>query len=286
MTAVGKIFVFLNLLMSLAVGGLITLWFTVGPNYAAQNKQLKDTLAVADANQSTYYKEIQQAKADGKVELAQTAKDLEKAKGENEGLLAQIKALQKDLGEEVKKNQQNATLVKAAQSEATIRQSEVVQMKKTLGEERERNKTLIVQNSKLMEDAVTAKIDARTYKDANERITGELERLAKDNARLQANRGAVASTAPGAKNPPLDNVEGLIETTDPGGLVKITIGSDAGLTRGHTLEVFRTQPQPKYLGTIRILEVTAKEAVGQPVGRMTLPPQRGDRVASRIVVGS
>ena len=67
--------------------------------------------------------------------------------------------------------------------------------------------------------------------------------------------------------------------------MKISIGSDAGLTRNQTLEVFRLSPLPKYLGTIRILEVSPNEAVAQPTGRPSAPLQAGDRVASRILGG-
>jgi hypothetical protein len=87
------------------------------------------------------------------------------------------------------------------------------------------------------------------------------------------------------KNPPGDQVEGLIKQVDSSGLVTISIGSDAGLAKGHTLEVFRLSDKPsesKYLGTIRILDVTAKQAVGQPVGRLFATPRSGDRVASRL----
>ncbi len=91
----------------------------------------------------------------------------------------------------------------------------------------------------------------------------------------------------GPKNPPAENVEGLVKNTDASGLLTITIGSDAGLTKGHTLELFRLNPeapsQSKYLGTIRILEVEAHQSVAQPVGRLSTPPHRGDRVASRLL---
>jgi hypothetical protein len=69
-------------------------------------------------------------------------------------------------------------------------------------------------------------------------------------------------------------------------LIKISIGSDAGLTKGHTLEVFRLSAvatQSKYLGTVRILEVTPNEAVAQPVKPLSDKPIAGDRVASRIL---
>ncbi len=89
----------------------------------------------------------------------------------------------------------------------------------------------------------------------------------------------------GPKDQPPENVEGLIKATDPGGLVTITIGSDAGLAKGNTLEVFRlagVTSQSKYLGTIRILTVTPSEAVGELVNRPSAPLQKGDIVASRI----
>jgi hypothetical protein len=90
------------------------------------------------------------------------------------------------------------------------------------------------------------------------------------------------TTGDSSKNAPKEQVEGEIRAVEKD-LVKINLGSDAGLAKGHTLEVYRMKPQPKYLGTLRILEVSAKEAVGQPVGRLSDTPKAGDRVASRIV---
>lgn len=85
--------------------------------------------------------------------------------------------------------------------------------------------------------------------------------------------------------PPYDDVEGIVKQVDSSGLMTISIGSDAGLSKGHTLELFRLGEKPsesKYLGTIRILEVGPKEAVAQPVGRLAARPKAGDKVASRI----
>jgi hypothetical protein len=87
-----------------------------------------------------------------------------------------------------------------------------------------------------------------------------------------------------AKNPPAENVEGLVNKVDPqSGLVTISIGSDAGLAKGHTLEVYRLKPQPKYLGTLRVMEVTPHQAIAQPVGRMQAKVEAGDRVAGRLL---
>jgi hypothetical protein len=64
----------------------------------------------------------------------------------------------------------------------------------------------------------------------------------------------------------------------------IDLGSDVGLTKGHNLEIFRTKPQPKYLGTIRILEVKPTQSVGQGVRKPNEPIKEGDRVTSQVFV--
>jgi hypothetical protein len=84
-------------------------------------------------------------------------------------------------------------------------------------------------------------------------------------------------------NPPAKDVEGVIKRVDTGsGLVTISVGSDAGLVKGNTLEVFRTAPTPKYLGTLQVVDTKPTEAVCRSVGRMPGAPQVGDRVASRL----
>src|SRR5207248_39668 len=130
--------------------------------------------------------------------------------------------------------------------------------------------------------AVAAEIQFKSVNDRNQQLESQVRDLARDLVRSRANLGAGGTTVARGKNPPPESVEGLIKSTDPTGLVTITIGTDAGVTRGHTMEVFRLGALPRYLGTIRILEATHNQAVGQPVGRMVAPPQVGDRVASRI----
>ncbi len=76
-------------------------------------------------------------------------------------------------------------------------------------------------------------------------------------------------------------VQGEVKAVDEkNGLIQINIGSDAGLEKGHTLEVYRLKPKPKYLGPIRLLEVKEKESVGKPMGNLKDPMQVGDQVSS------
>jgi hypothetical protein len=83
---------------------------------------------------------------------------------------------------------------------------------------------------------------------------------------------------------PPEQVEGFVRKVQDG-LVQISIGSDAGLQKGHLLEVYRLKPAPRYLGQVKVIEVRAGDAVAQPSGRLPEPIQVGDRVASRIQAG-
>jgi hypothetical protein len=51
------------------------------------------------------------------------------------------------------------------------------------------------------------------------------------------------------------------------------------------MQVFRLGQNPRYLGRIKIVEVTPTQAVGQADGRLLAPIQVGDRVASSIMGG-
>jgi hypothetical protein len=83
---------------------------------------------------------------------------------------------------------------------------------------------------------------------------------------------------------PPENLEGTIKATDrQTGTVTVSIGSDAGLRKGHTLEVYRLKPNPTYLGTIQILDVRPTEAVAKPpTGGSRAVIEVGDQVTSSI----
>jgi RNA polymerase sigma factor (sigma-70 family) len=85
--------------------------------------------------------------------------------------------------------------------------------------------------------------------------------------------------------PPSTDLNGVIEKIDPkdASLLSISIGSDAGLAKHHTLDVYRLKPAPVYLGKIEIIEVSPQKAVGRRVGNKAgaLPLKVGDTVTSQ-----
>ena len=96
--------------------------------------------------------------------------------------------------------------------------------------------------------------------------------------------GSTSAESPDGKGLPPSNIEGQIKAADPqSGLLRLNIGSDAGLRKGQTLEVYRVKPQPKYLGPIQILDVRPTEAVARPTSGPHAAIEVGDRVTSVIL---
>ncbi len=83
-------------------------------------------------------------------------------------------------------------------------------------------------------------------------------------------------------NAPGESVKGKVLKVDAANkIVEISLGREDGLRKDHTLEVFRTQPRPTYLGMIRIIAVETNRSVGMMVGR-NLEVKVGDEVASKL----
>jgi RNA polymerase sigma factor (sigma-70 family) len=72
-------------------------------------------------------------------------------------------------------------------------------------------------------------------------------------------------------------------TTD--GLVRVNKGSENGLTKGQTLEVYRLHPKAQWLGRLRLATVTAGESVGtvEAPEHVKTKVQKGDIVGNFIL---
>jgi hypothetical protein len=289
MTAVGKILVFLNLVFSLVVGAFVIMIYLARVHWVESDKAKSNQIEVLSANVKTYQMESVKAKQDAdnlvnKVQgdLKKTQEDLRLALAANDDLNGQLSKLKQN-------NTQQGALATLAGSEVQKRQDDVGMLRKTVDQEREKNNELVKQNADLKNDATIAKIERQSVQDQNNRLEARLQQMAKDMARMRASGGSTALARTSGKNPPPENVEGLVKQTDSSGLMTITVGSDSGLSKGQTLELFRrnlaSPSQSKYLGTVRILEAYPKEAVVQPVGSLRAPPKAGDQVASRILGG-
>ena len=287
MTPVGKILVFVNLVFSLFVGAMGLMVFTADTNKNAEIAKIIRERDVLKASNGTYQEENKVLLEGRETEIKRMEKDIEKQKTDLEDRDRVAKDMQKKLDEASKKLNEKDIVLQTAVAESNRRQEQNDQMREILKAEVDRNQKLTKDLEKSKSEEVSQRITALTLKSTNEKLENQLREMARDMEKVKSgSTSAVAQLNKASKNPPPENIDGLVKVADPSGLVKISIGSDAGLARGHTLEIFRLSPlssQSKYLGTIRILEVTPHEAVGQPVKQLTDKPMAGDRVASRIL---
>lgn len=287
MTPVGKILVFINLAFSLFVGAMGLMVFSADTGKNVEIAKIIRERDVLKASNGTYQEE-NKALLEGKdSEAKRLEKEIEKQKTDLEDRDRVVKDKQKQLDESSKKLNEKDIVLQTAVAESNRRQEQNDQMREILKVESDRNQKLTKELEKTKSDEVSQRITALTLKSTNEKLENQLREMARDMERVKTGSStASAQLNKSMKNPPPENVDGLVKVADASGLVKISVGSDVGLLKGHTLELFRLSPlssQSKYLGTIRILEVTPHEAVGQPVRPLTDKPMAGDRVASKIL---
>jgi hypothetical protein len=292
MTIVGKILVFIILAFSLVVGALEIVVYIARTNYAVELKKEKKAHEVDQANLRAYQDQVKEVKDDMQAKIDQHLATINRVQGDLKRQIDEVVLLKEKLEAEVKKYDRADATAKAAEIEVAKRQADVEKMRSTNRELMDQVVKTTKEKNVLQDKATAATIQMKAALDTNARLETQLQSMARDFARMRANGTTTTVAKMGQRNPPPDKIEGLVKTADATGLVKITLGSDAGLARGHTLEVFRLNPnnpnQSKYLGTIQIIDLNAHEAVGQPLGggKMLGPVQAGDTVASRILGSS
>lgn len=306
MTVVGKILVFFNLVFSLVVGAFAVMDYTArthwADGYAKLDKQFQASQASANAYEAEANKLAKEKKTlnaklvdAGKNELEfkgpedadraalQAIKLLEERRKQIDDLKTLLETQKKQTVAAKKEASETKTALTRLKADNELRQSDTEKMRVLLKKQIEDNVTLVKDKNDLRDAAVSANITVKSLTDKNNQMQDRLTELEDQlrTARASAGTARAGGAARRGPAPPPENVEGLIKKAD-GSLVTISLGSDAGLAKGQTMEVFRLSPTPKYIGKIRLIEVTPKLAVGQASGKMSTRMQIGDRVASRI----
>lgn len=289
MNIVGKTLVIINLLFALATGGFLVVDFATRTNWKKAYELLEEETKVARANYNTLVATA--ANADKKEK--DMAKLLEDTNKKVNDLETEKKALQDTWMiklDEAKTSAKDADLKhQQAAAEADRLKQEAKDLNDTI---KKRDKFILeIQDEKAryLGEAKANEQKARSTQDRNEALLAEITRLQQKIAEVDAGAGGDKKPRdPSQPNPPPVYVKGVIERIDPKDrtLVQITLGTDQGVNVNHTLEVFRFNPQPKYLGTIRIVEAFHHKAIARVVrGNLVegRPPlQEGDRVASSL----
>jgi hypothetical protein len=254
-------------------------------NWQQAYTSMENQVKVSKADALAFKEEMEHAKGDKAKVDEQLTQHKQAADKEQLALKDEINGLQDKLkrsSEEIAKHVATNTAA-GAELKRRANESDYLKQLVTARDDELRNKAKQVNDMRAA--MVEAKINFDAERERNERLLQENERLARDNRQIQqvASSTSMRPEAP-KKNPPPEDVEGRITRYDPqNGYVTISIGSDAGLREGNTLDAFRLGPDPAYLGAIQILRVRPNEAVGKAIDRLQRPLQVGDQVSSSIM---
>ena len=315
MTTFGKILAFLTLLMSGALGFMALSLHALSTQRNEELRVARKTFEANQANVVAYLKEkegfaqersnLERDRTDLKTKMEKmefiqknaaeevpklqsllrlTADKVQVLTAEKIQLLAEKKNLETMGKSSVMEKNSEKNSKEIAEKDSVTRSGELEKVRMDLEEAIKSRQEMFNDRTKMFELKTQAEIQVIALKNRSGDMEKEIKRLTLENKRIKDSGGSVptGTTAGGNKrNPPGTPLEGKVLRADASGLVQISLGSDFGLERGHTLELFRLSP-PKYIGVVKVIEVTSKDAVAQPVGALNDRPLAGDSVASQI----
>lgn len=287
MNTVGKILVILNFVFVLIVLALLVMDAAVRNQwklaYYAMENEAKVLKAGRDADVPAKMKLTNEYQANTLERQALTQKEIDTAKNLND--IISVKDIQ--INDQKLELEKNLATVNASTATIARLTTEVDLLTKTIKD----REALIV---KLEADYKIIYIQAQTYeanfKAANGRAQSLLEKLREEtlaNARkeggIKGDRGIIRN--PNEPNPPAVEVNGKVKKVE-GDLMSISLGTDHGVEKNNTLDIYRLSPEPKYLGMIRIVDANHHESVARliPSGNQGFRPQlrEGDLVTSKL----
>lgn len=288
MNIVGKILVILNLVFAVVTGGFLLVDLRTRTNWKIFAEQCQREMEVAQANSKASAvtrieldREIKKLKIDVDTER-QSRKDKEVE------LKAQIEEEKRRVEEaEMKTKESEFTAVKI-EAEAVRLRKETQDLLLVIKKREEEILAMQKNNRDLRVIAQDTKRENQALQDRNVKLLEDYQSLMAQ--KLESEKGAEPASLTDANraNPPAVSVKGVIEKVDAKdpNYVEISLGSDQGIKKYNTLEVFRLNPRPEYLGTIRIMDVYNHKSVARivraPYAASRGALRAGDQVASKL----
>lgn len=165
-----------------------------------------------------------------------------------------------------------AILATTAQNEAKL-QAEVELQRELITKTREETNVLFLSVVKLTDDINQAKGLERILQERNDSMLAQYASL-----KLVADKVGITPFTLVEKKPP--HIDAEITAVGEKDLVEVSVGSDDGIHKGHSMEAFRGAT---YLGRIEILNTQPNRSVGKILPELRKAPiRKGDRVTTRL----
>jgi hypothetical protein len=290
MNTIGKLLVVLNFIFAVVVGVILVFSIAFRTPWKEKYLELIAQVKVRDANY-TGKDTVQFALAN---DLRAKELDLEKLKQKLKDTEDAMKAAEDvykiTVADYTNKLKDKDLVVQESLKNVQRLTDEVTVLNKTIGDRQNFITTLQQDVRKFQISAQSSESLAKARQSQNEALIEENARLERELARRDT--GIKGDTPvivnPNAPNPPAGVVNGKIERVDDkdGTLLQINVGTDHGVNKHNTLDIYRLAPDAKYLGMIRIVEAYHQKSVARFVytGNAAYRPQlrEGDAVTSKI----
>ena len=287
MNTVGKILVILNFLFAVIVGTFLLVDVATRNQWREKYFEL-----LKEANMSTKSRDVTQA-ATGNVvrDYKDLQIELEQSRQKLKDQEIAANALKTSLDVEIAELKN-----KLLDKDVTVRQAKELSQRQAF-ENAELNKYIKDRESTIVQLQASVKVFrqqaqnfesiARTRQIQNENLLEQLRDVTRALALKEsgASPDRMVVRNPNDPNPPAFKIDGKIEKVE-GNLLQLTLGTDHGLQENNTLDVYRLQPTPQYLGMVRIVDARHHTSVGRLIpsgsGASKLQPREGDLVTSKI----
>ncbi len=290
MTIIGKILTFLIFVFSLLFLGFAIIINNTNKDPRTKMSWYEKTLQL-EAGKKNFIEDLKakQEEIDSlRSQILAAAKELAENKARLDTLVAEL-TNKASVAENAKDNAvnklaQNQVVIATIQADNEKRLKENLELSERLKQAEIVRADLIQKLTTEKNGRVAASIERdvlRTRLDESEKTALRLERdLENKNEKAMQQQNAQNAAKP---QPPPTDVQGTVtRVTEDGAYISLNKGSDHGLAKNQTLEVYRLNPKAEWVARIRIIQVNDHEAVGMIV----LPSNRKVTVIKGDLVGS
>lgn len=289
MNFVGKILVVLILVMSLVFMGFAVAVYATHKNWQEIVMRTEADANATGAELGLKY-QLEQAEEEYRQLEDQFAQLQETVASEETMRREQLKALETEVAQ--LKTERDAMVAQEQQLQQQIREqtaaasmagemlnnklTQLEELRADLQKTRDARDQQFAEVVRLQDEFQQAQVDKQRLEGQNTQLANMLAQ-----AKLVLDRNSLKLESSVDGLPP--KVDGVILASNAD-LVEISLGSDDGIVRGHTLEVFRNvQGRARYLGRVQVLQTLPDKSVAKIIpeyqqGRI----ERDDRVATRV----
>ncbi|QDT65526.1 hypothetical protein [Calycomorphotria hydatis] len=287
MTYVGKLLVVLQLMLSVCFMAFAGAVYTTQQNWQAAATKAQEDVASLRENLATVSADLTNRVTEEKTRADKAEQERDLAQGKLDDSEVKVEQVTEKLNTAQTALEVQTTLAGIAEDQAAAARKQASTLRGLNSQLLETKDELTAENRKLEDQIFSLKREADRIEQKHQSI---LNRNVELIAILQANGlssdpsdYANLDTAP----PPV--VEGLVlnvakpERRGGSEFVDVSLGSDDGLKKGHTLYVYNNKDGGTYLGQIQLTDVAADRAVGKVIQKSKNGSiERGDNVTSKL----